>query len=434
MSSKYIIQGGKQLTGEISIQGAKNAVTKQMVASLLTQEIVILKNVPHIGDVKVTQSMMESLGSQFQWNENTLTIDNSKLHSNSIDLSFANVNRIPILMVPGLLFAFKKVSIPHMGGCPIGKRPINFHIDSLQKMGASYNEKKHTYEFSCSQLKGVEVTLPYPSVGCTENLLLAASRAEGVTTIYNAAIEPEILDLVIMLQSMGAIIQQKANRTWIIEGVKNLKGCTHSIINDRIEAASFAACALATNSSIKIKGADPVHLQSFLNAIRKMDGDYQVDEDGILFFRKSQTLKATMLETNVHPGFMTDWQQPLVVLLTQAEGMSMIHETVYEDRFTYINALKSMGANIELSDQCFPHQPCRFHNTRYLHSAKIIGKTPLSGKEIYIPDLRAGFSYMIAAIIAEGTSILHNIAYIERGYNQIVEKFKQLGITIETEL
>ncbi len=433
MSSKYIINGGNLLKGTISIQGAKNAVTKQMVASLLTREIMTLKNVPNIGDVHATKKMMESLGSIFDWQGDTLTIDNSNVSSSTINECFKNINRLPILMVPGLIHLFKEASIPNMGGCPIGERPINFHIESFKKMGISCSIDEESYNFKATNIQGTHITLPFPSVGSTENLLMMATLAKGITVIKNAAVEPEITDLVIMLQSMGAIIHQETDRTWVIEGVTEMKGCTHKVIYDRIEAASFAVSAIATDGDITIKGADPLHLQSFLNIIRKVGGDYTVYPDGIRFFRKQKELQPVALETSVHPGFMTDWQQPLVILLTQAKGISIVHETVYENRFTYVKALNDMKAKIQLFNQCLGKTHCRFDNTHHLHSGVITGPTKLKGTKVDIPDLRAGFSYLVAAIIAEGTSELHNIAYIERGYNQIVEKFKQLGVTIKVE-
>ncbi len=287
------------------------------------------------------------------------------------------------------------------------------------------------YHFRADRLTGARITLPFPSVGATENLMMAAVLARGTTEIRNAAIEPEIADLALLLQAMGAIISQETDRTWMIQGVDSLRPADHSVINDRIEAASFAVSAVATRGDVFIRGADQLHLLAFLNWLRKAGGEYEVKQDGIRFYGRDLKLKPIAAETGVHPGLMTDWQQPLVILLTQAEGMSVIHETVYENRFGYVEALNSMGARIQLFDECLGGKDCRFRNLGHRHSAAIWGPTPLTGAEIEIPDLRAGFSYLVAAALAKGRTTLRGVRYIERGYDRVVEKFRALGLPIE---
>jgi UDP-N-acetylglucosamine 1-carboxyvinyltransferase len=259
---------------------------------------------------------------------------------------------------------------------------------------------------------------------------LGASLATGTTVIKNAAIEPEIEDLALFLQAMGAVIYQDVNRTWIVEGVKNLHGAHFKIMNDRIEAASFASLAIANKGDIFIRGAEQRYLITFLNWVKKIGGKFEILNDGIRFF-DSTKLKGVALETDVHPGFMTDWQQPFNIVLTQAEGVSIIHETVYENRFGYIDALNKMNAKIYLFRECLGSRPCRFSHKDFLHSAIIVGPTPLKGAKIQVPDLRAGFSYLIAALIAEGESELTGIETIERGYEGLKERLINLGAKIK---
>lgn len=427
----YRIKGGKKLKGEISLKGAKNVATKVIIASLLGEGKSILENVPQIGDVEITLEICEKLGAKYQWLEkNILEIDPSSLKDYKVPVEYSGKNRVPILFLGPLLYRFHKAEIPVVGGCQIGKRPIDFHINGYQSLGAEINYENNIYYANCDKLKGAIIELNYPSVGATENLLLGSVLAEGTTVIKNAAIEPEIEDLVLFLQSMGAIIYQDINRTWIIEGVKKLKGSRFKIMNDRIEAASFASLAIANKGDIFIRGADSRNLLTFLNWVRKVGADFESFKDGLRFFN-SFKLKGVFLETDVHPGFMTDWQSPFSIVLTQAEGVSIIHETVYENRFGYTSALNEMGAKIYLFTECLGSKHCRFNKKDFPHSAIIIGPTPLKGKKLEVPDLRAGFSYLIASLIAEGESEIYGIEKIERGYENIVERLKNIGGEIE---
>ncbi len=337
----------------------------------------------------------------------------------------------PILMVGPLLHRFGRAVVPVMGGCVIGDRPIDFHLQGFQSLGAKVEYKDGAYHFEAKRLTGTRITLPFPSVGATENLMMAATLAKGTTEIRNAAIEPEIVDLALQLQAMGAIISQETDRTWVIQGVKELHPADHKVINDRIEAASFAVSAIATKGDVFIRGADQLHLLTFLNWIRRAGGDFEVFPDGIRFFGRDRKLCSIAAETGVHPGLMTDWQQRWLILLTQAEGMSVIHETVYENRFGYVETLNRMGARIQVFDECLGGRECRFHHLGHKHSAVILGPTPLRGAEIEIPDLRAGFSYLVAAVLAQGQTKISGVRYIERGYDRVVEKFKALGASIQ---
>lgn len=427
------ITGGRPLKGIVDISGAKNAATKELVACLLTKTPVTLTNVPQIGDVDVTLEMLKGLGVTIERNGDRVTVDASTLSSPEVTEAFSRKNRIPILLFGPLLSRFGTAVIPALGGCKIGARPVDFHIRALEQMGAEIVVEDGMYRASVGEsgrLHGAVVELDYPSVGATENIMLAAVLAKGTTVIRNAAIEPEIKDLAMMLQAMGAIIQQDVNQTWIIEGVESLHGATHRVVSDRIEAASFAVASLLTNGDVVLRGAVQDHMIAFFNALRRVGGDFEVTPDGIRVFR-TNALKPATIETDVYPGFATDWQQPFLILLTQAAGVSIVHETVYESRFGYTEALNKMGANITIHTNCLGAKACRFSYRNHPHSAVIVGPTPLKAADIEIPDLRAGFSYLVAALIAEGTSTITGVDTINRGYERIVEKLKGLGAEIE---
>jgi UDP-N-acetylglucosamine 1-carboxyvinyltransferase len=428
-----LITGGAPLKGEIRVAGAKNAASKELVACLLSEEPVTLTNVPEIGEIELTIELLEHVGAKVTRNGGTVTVDASALTSHVVTEAFNGKNRIPILLVGPLLARFGKAEVPSLGGDKIGARPVDFHMEALRKMGADI-ACNGSYQASLKgkRLKGAVIELPYPSVGATENSILAAVLAEGTTVIRNAAVEPEILDLARLLQSMGAIISLEVNRSWVIEGVERLHGATHRVIPDRIVAGSFAIAAAITGGDVTIKDARQDDMLSFLNALRRAGVPFEVQENAIRVTAPKK-LKAMTLETDVHPGFMTDWQQPFVVLLTQASGVSIVHETVYESRFGYTEALNHMGANITVKNDCLGSKECRFKQRNHPHSAVIVGPTPLKAAEIDIPDLRAGFSYLIAALIADGTSRITGIEHIERGYEDIVGKMKSLGAKIEIE-
>ncbi len=428
----YRITGGVPLTGDVRITGAKNAATKELVAALLADEPVTLENVPQIGDVEVTFEMLRALGVKITRRDARVTVDASKLKTSHVAEAFSRKNRIPILLLGPLLHRFGKAVIPALGGDTIGARPVNFHLDALKQMRAEITMDGDAYVATAKRLTGVVIELPYPSVGATENIMLAAVKAKGSTVIKNAAVEPEIVDLARLLQSMGAIISLEVNRTWIIEGVDELHGATHQVIPDRLVAASFAVAAALTGGDLFVRGAQQENLMSFLNALRRVGVPYEIREDGIRFMAPKK-IHPIAIETDVYPGFSTDYQQPFVILLTQAQGVSVVHETVYEDRFGYTEALRAMGAKIQLHKECLGSKACRYVNRDERHSAIISGPSPLHAAEIAIPDLRAGFSYLIAALIANGTSRLTGVEHIERGYEDIFGKLKTLGAKITVE-
>jgi UDP-N-acetylglucosamine 1-carboxyvinyltransferase len=428
----YRITGGLPLHGTVTVGGAKNAVTKQLVASLLTSEPSVLTNVPRILEVDIVLDMLAELGTRFEWlEEHTLAVQTPEVTSSSLSEAYSGVNRIPILMMGPLLHRVGEAQVPLPGGCRIGKRPIDFHLAGLRQMGAEDAEVPGSLTMKTLGLEGTHVNLPFPSVGATENLLLSAVLARGTTVIHNAAVEPEVLDLVHFLQQMGALVTVDVDRKIVIEGVTGLRGARHRAINDRIEVASFATAAVATAGRVEVRGARQEHLVSFLNHLRKVGGEFEVTDGGIVFYREGQ-LHARHVETYVHPGYMTDWQQPLVVLLTQATGASVIHETMYEDRFGYTKQLNQMGAKIALSTDCLGGRPCRFASKDFEHSAVVMGPTPLHSMPLEIPDLRAGFAYILGALVAEGTSEIRGTRYLERGYEDPVAKLRAIGAQVET--
>jgi UDP-N-acetylglucosamine 1-carboxyvinyltransferase len=426
--TRYIVEGGHKLKGTITLQSAKNAISKQLVASVLTDEPCVLENVPHITEVEGVLAMLSELGTVHEWiDDNTLVIQTPDISKNSVPLEYSGFNRIPILMLGPLVHRAGSVTVPIVGGDAIGSRPVDFHVMALKQMGIEIVNDGDSYTASSNLVAGTMIELPYPSVGATENILLTATLAQGVTVIKNAAIEPEIIDTILFLQKMGALIRVDVDRKIIIEGVKKLHGARHRTIIDRIEVASYAALALATNGNITIRNAQQQHMITFLNVLQKVGGGFKVTDEGISFFRARDELLPIHLETDVHPGFMTDWQQPLVVMLTQAEGVSIIHETVYENRFGYTETLCKMGATIDLTNACLGNRPCRYRDHNHLHSAIIRGKTHLQGTKVEIPDLRAGFAYMIGGLVATGETELTNVHYMERGYANIREKLDAIG-------
>lgn len=427
----FRITGGRPLEGSVTLSGAKNAASKMMIASLLTDELVRVKNVPRQQETHITQEILTTVGAQVDWEgENTLAIQARDVTTASVH-RLTRKNRISILALAPLLHRTGEATVPLVGGDAIGPRPVNFHLDILRKMGVSIEEGSDAYHAVAKKgLKGTLIELPYPSVGATETAMLAGVLAEGRTMIRNAASEPEVEELVMMLQNMGAIIQLNAGRLIEIIGVKHLHGTTARVMPDRIEAASYACMALGTRGEILVRGAEHEHLITFLNTVRKIGGEYEVRDDGIVF-RGASSYKGIELETDTHPGFMTDWQQPFVVVLTQAKGTSVVHETVYEERFGYTDALNKMGANVTLFSNCLGEVSCRFKGQNYRHSAVITGSTPLHAADVVVPDIRAGLAFVVAALVARGTSNLSGIEHLDRGYERLEEKLKGIGAIVE---
>ena len=432
------IEGGKSLKGRVDLKGAKNLVTKAMVAALLGETPSTLLDVPHISDVDVVERLLNLHGVTITHDPKTgdMTLDPSNVEqARIVDIdAHAGSSRIPILFCGPLLHRLGEAFIPGLGGCEIGDRPVDFHFDVLRQFGAVIEKLPTGTRLSAPDgLVAAKINLPYPSVGATEQVLLSATTAKGLTELRGAAIEPEIIDLIAILQKMGAIISVDTDRVIRIEGVKQLKGYTHKALFDRNEAASWAAAALATKGDIFVGGAKQIEMMTFLNTYRKVGGEFEIEPAGIRFYHPGSELQPVVIETDVHPGFMTDWQQPLVVALTQAQGLSIVHETVYENRFGFTEALVKMGAQIQIYRECLGGNPCRFGQRNFNHSAVISGPTPLRGADIRVPDLRGGFSHVVAALAAEGTSNVSNVQLISRGYERFIDKLQDLGADFQIE-
>jgi UDP-N-acetylglucosamine 1-carboxyvinyltransferase len=400
-----------------------------MIASLLTDEPCILENVPAIAEVEIITELLETIGSTVEIAGSTAKVFTPEIKNCRVQ-QLTRRNRIPILALGPLLSRAKEAEVPLLGGDKIGPRPVDIHLEALSRLGAKIEITKESYHaWAPDGLHGAEFELRFPSVGATENALLASVLATGKTVIKGAALEPEIIELIKMLQKMGAIIELCPPRTITIEGVKKLHGVTHRIMPDRNEAVSFACLAIATNGRILVKDAVQEHLITFLNTVRRMGAEYEVTDDGIAFSRPN-ALTPVALRTDVHPGYMTDWQQPLAVLLSQANGTSYIHETIYEDRFGYALDLNEMGANIKVANECPKGEECRLSGKGCYHFATIEGPTELTSKVLQVRDLRSGMVDILAALVAKGVSEVEGVEEIERGYEKIDERLRQLGADI----
>jgi UDP-N-acetylglucosamine 1-carboxyvinyltransferase len=416
---KFIVSGGAPVRGEVRIAGAKNAVLKLMAAATLTDEPVTLRNVPKISDVSIMRETMCDIGFDVRRTEpDVVQISAGSADWLFVPLEAAAKMRSSFILLGPLLSRFGRVIISNPGGDRIGRRPVDLHVDAMHALGAQI-EYKNGYYFAKAPdgLRGARIEFPYVTVMGTENALLAAVIARGTTFIENAAREPETDDLIRMLCGMGAQIQRTAEHRLEIQGVDRLRGVEHTVIGDRLEAGTFAIAAAVTGGDVTIRGVDPVHLGAFLETLgsigvsfERADGGLRVDGAGTASYR------GTDVETAPYPGFATDLQAPVTVLLTQADGESTIHETIYEDRLDYTLELMKMGAVIEVIDE---------------RRARIAGPTELHGREVLIADLRAGATLILAALAAKGTSVISGVEHVDRGYEQIEEKLVALGAQIE---
>lgn len=434
----YHIRGGRALQGgRISVAGSSNQVTKAIMAALLTDEPVLIKGAPEVNERTSVEHLFASLGGRVEvLDAHTTRVTAAGVDRAEIDEEQCRRNRISILAAGPLLHRFGRVSLHRtLGGDRIGKRPVDFHIAGLVEMGATVEEEGGRFLLGVDEkgLRGAHIVLPYPSVMTTEHLIMTATRARGRTIIENAAIEPEIIELVRMLQKMGADIMVNANRTFVIQGVERLRGCEMRCMIDRNQAISFAVAALATGGDVLLENVphDPVY--SFLNFIQRMGAEFRVNSEGVWVGAPAgRPLRGSHIEVDVHPGFMTDWQQPFMVLFTQARGVSVLHETVFEDRLGYCSFLNDMGANITLFPTCLGEIPCRFRNLNHNHSAIIMGPTRLSARDFRLPtDIRAGMCLVVAGLVAEGTTRLTNIQELQRKYDHLAAKLQAMGADLE---
>jgi UDP-N-acetylglucosamine 1-carboxyvinyltransferase len=418
---KFVITGGVPLSGDVRIAGAKNAVLKQMAAAVLTDELCTLRNVPKISDVAILREVMDNIGFEVRRiNGDGLELRARKMTWPFVPLEVGMKMRASFVLLGPMLTRFGRLILPNPGGDRIGHRPVDFHVAAMEAMGATI-DYRHGYYFASAPpdgLRGAHVEFPTVTVMGTENVVLAAALARGTTVIDNAALEPEVDDLVGMLCGMGAQIQRTTDRRIEVQGVDRLRGTEHRVIGDRLEAETFAIAAAITRGDVTLNGINPAHIGAFLEVCDRMGLSYQADAaDASLTIHGSAAdeLRAVDVRTDVYPGFATDFQAPLSVLLTQAAGASTIHETIFEDRMDHVRHLVKMGAEIELLDE---------------RRARITGPTPLHGAEVGIADLRAGATLILAALAADGTSVISGIEHVDRGYEQIEAKLVALGARI----
>ncbi|QFG26380.1 UDP-N-acetylglucosamine 1-carboxyvinyltransferase [Actinomadura sp. WMMB 499] len=425
------IEPSGPLRGDVTVRGAKNAVSKHMVAAMLGGGPSTIGNAPDVGEVGITAGMLEHVGMTVERSGDEVTVVPGAVSDPSVGKAFTGLNRIPILMLGPLLHLAGEAFVPLVGGDPIGRRPVDFHVEALRAFGAEVTHAADGIHARATRLVGTRVDLPYPSVGATETVLLAAVRAEGKTVIRNAATEPEIIELALFLQRMGARISFAPDRRIVVEGVDRLGGAQTRLGGDRIEAFSYLVAGLVTGGEVRVHGCPQDRLVTAITTLTRMGAEFDITDEWIMA-SAPDGLRSAAVQTDTHPGFATDWQTPLMVLFTQADGMSVLHETVYENRLAYVPALQSMGAEIEVYDTCLGGPACRYHDTAALHSAVVRGVTKLRGGDVTMPDIRAGFSAVLAAAVAEGPSTLRGVHHIERGYHRPVEQFRDLGLALKT--
>ncbi len=439
-TAQYIIQGGTPLRGCIRLGGAKNASYKLMIASLMGDDESRLLNLPDIADVRYVREIIKQLGGKvYSAGEKTLFINPQNLSKFTIDAKYGEVSRASTLFVPSLLARFKKAEVPLPGGDKIGKRPLDRHLKGLEKMNVKWKIENNYLKLKTNELTGTTYRFDKNTHTGTETLIMAAVLAKGKTVLENAALEPEIDDLIAFLNDMGARIRRRSRRVIEIEGVNQLNGAIHRVMPDRNEAVSYACAAIASKGDIIIENAKHEHLTSFLEKVRECGGGVEIGNFGIRFFYK-KPLRATDIKTEIHPGFMTDWQPLWATLICHSQGKSIIHETVSQNRFQYINMLNQMGAQIKPIEIPVEH-PEKVYNFNWqdkksddIHAIEIQGPVKFKGGEFKVHDLRAGATLLLAAISGQGTTILHNIEEIERGYEKIDYKLTLMGAKIKRKL
>ncbi|TEB13134.1 UDP-N-acetylglucosamine 1-carboxyvinyltransferase [Pelotomaculum propionicicum] len=412
---KFLIVGGNRLKGTISASGSKNATLPILAACILNSGENLIHGAPRLRDVSVMEDVLSYLGARVVCEGNTILVDSSNIQSVEISEELMRRMRASNLVLGALLGRFGKVKISYPGGCQIGSRPMNLHFKGLQAMGANIQEKYGYISAEAKKLSGADIHLDLPSVGATENLMMAAALAEGVTTIRNAAKEPEMVDLQNFLNKAGCKIKGAGTDTIKIEGVRGseLKPVVHSVIPDRIEAGTHLVAAAITGGDVTVANVIPEHMEPLLAKMREAGVEIAVGDDYVRVLGSGR-IRAVDIKTMPYPGFPTDMQPQMMALLSLAEGTSVITETVFENRFKHVGELRRMGADIKVEGQ----------------SAIIKGVEKLSGAYIEASDLRAGASLVLAALAAENGSILENINHIDRGYERLELKYNALGARI----
>ncbi len=410
-----LIEGGAALKGEINLSGAKNAVTPIIAASLLTKQTVELNNVPQISDVEKMLDLLKGLGASIAKDGHKVKINAKNIALTSLDRKLVKGMRSSVLLFGPLLARFSEVSLPEPGGCIIGNRSLAAHLQGLVQLGAEVSIEADTYVLKAKHLKGAHVVLPEFSVTATENIMMAAVLAEGVTVIDLAAAEPHVQDLGNFLNSLGAKIKGLGTHHIVIEGVKELGGSSYNLITDPIEAGTWAVLGAVGRGEISIGPVRQDHMEIILLKMKDIGVNFQIVGDRLIV-KASRQLKAFKLQALPYPGFPTDLQAPFSVLATQAQGSSLIHDPLYEGRLNHINELVKMGANALIADP---------------HRVVINGSTPLYGREIRTFDLRAGATLIIAGLIAEGETLINDVEIVDRGYEKLDQRLAELGAKIK---
>lgn len=408
------IKGKNKLTGTIRISGAKNAAVALIPAAILSDEEVTICNVPEISDINSLEEILKYLGVKFSRATESIIINAKDMTNKEIPEDISRKLRASYYFMGALLSKYKKVEMYFPGGCNIGSRPINLHLDGFKKLGATVIEENDKYTIEAKKLVGTKIDLELASVGATINIILAATKAKGITTITNAACEPEIKNVCDLLNSMGAKITGAGTSTIKIKGVSKLKKGYVEVIPDRIEAGTYIIIGSLIGENLKIDNIIPEHLEALTTKLLESNANIEIGRDYVLT-SASQELKSVDVKTYYFPGFPTDLQQPFSVYLTQAKGVSTLKETIYENRFMHIPYLNRMGANIKIDGD----------------KLKIKGKTPLEGKMVTSTDLRGGAAMIVAGLIAKGTTTINDVEHILRGYEGIVEKLSLVGAKIE---
>ncbi len=435
---KLIVTGGNKLKGTVKVSGAKNVALKTLIAACLTDEEITIKNVPLISDFFTMIEIIKGLGGNVRLTDHTARIQIKKIKNHKLSLDIAARIRTSFMFIVPLLLRSHHAVIPNPGGCRLGARPVDRLVDGLKKMGANitYNHEDGFFYTKATKLHGSDYTFKKNTHMGTETLLLAAVLAEGKTILKNAAEEPEIDELIELLNNMGADIKRNGKRIIEINGVKKLHSAVYTIGPDRNEIVTFACAALITRGDIFIKGAKKEYISEFLDKLKIAGGGIDEKRDGLRFYYKGP-LNAVDIETKPYPGFMTDWQAPWGVLMTQAKGESIIHETVFENKLDYIKELQKMGGVAKLFNPKIarPEDVYNFNlsddKSKYFHAVKIKGLTTLHNAIITMWDIRAGAAVLLAALNAKGTSNIYDIEKLDRGYENFEKRMIQLGAKIK---
>lgn len=411
---KIVIKGGNPLTGTIRISGAKNSAVALVPASLLAEDVVKIDNIPSISDIDALNEILKYLGASVNRYDEIMEIDSRTVENKAIPENISSKLRASYYFMGAMLAKYKKAVMYFPGGCNIGARPINLHLKGFEALGANVIIEDNKYTIEAEQLTGANIYLDFASVGATINIMLAATKAQGTTIIDNAAKEPEIVNVATFLNQMGAKITGAGTSQIKIKGVEKLKGCYTEVIPDRIEAGTYIIAGALMGRNLKIDNIIPEHIESLLLKLKEMKVNMKIGKDHI-YISKTEKMKNVNLQTQVFPGFPTDLQQPITPLLTQCNGLSILIENIYENRFQNIEYLNKMGASIRLDNKML----------------LIEGPSQLIGAEVVATDLRAGACLVLAGLIAQGTTKIIQVEHILRGYENIIEKLTSVGAQIE---